>query len=62
MRERLLAGALLAASLWIAIKFEATRTTTPDANLMSRISGGWRSRAARAAVHCRPAGPNYRRA
>ncbi|EFN55324.1 hypothetical protein CHLNCDRAFT_52521 [Chlorella variabilis] len=39
VRERLLAGALLAASLWIAIKFEATRTTTPDANLMSRISG-----------------------
>ncbi|KAL4858823.1 hypothetical protein ACK3TF_001213 [Chlorella vulgaris] len=39
LRERTLGGAMLAASLWLAIKFEATRPTTPDANLMSRISG-----------------------
>jgi hypothetical protein len=39
VRERALAGSLLAAALWLAVKFEATRTTTPDANLMSRISG-----------------------
>ncbi|KAL4428297.1 hypothetical protein ABPG75_002386 [Micractinium tetrahymenae] len=39
LRERFLAQALLVASLWIAVKFEATRTTTPDAKIMSRITG-----------------------
>lgn len=38
--ERLLVQALLAASLWLALKFEANRTTTPDSNLMSRLTGG----------------------
>ncbi|KAL4428249.1 hypothetical protein ABPG75_002338 [Micractinium tetrahymenae] len=39
MRERFLAQALLAASLWVAVKWEATRTTTPDSAIMSRITG-----------------------
>lgn len=39
MRERFLAQALLAASLWIAVKWEATRSTTPDGAIMSRITG-----------------------
>lgn len=38
-RELFVAQALLAASLWIAIKWEATRTTTPDSLIMSRITG-----------------------
>lgn len=38
-RELFVAQALLAACLWIAIKFEATRPTTPDSRIMSRITG-----------------------
>ncbi|KAL4433093.1 hypothetical protein ABPG77_006520 [Micractinium sp. CCAP 211/92] len=38
-RERFVAQALLAASLWVALKWEATRSTTPDAAIMSRITG-----------------------
>ena len=59
LREQTLAQSLLAASLWIAIKFEANRTTTPDAKIMSRITGaprrglaGAQAAAAAAVPHC----------
>ncbi|KAL4428247.1 hypothetical protein ABPG75_002336 [Micractinium tetrahymenae] len=38
-RDLFVAQALLAASLWVAVKWEATRTTTPDSAIMSRITG-----------------------
>lgn len=39
LRELLLAQSLLAAALWIAVKFEANRSATPDSHIMSRITG-----------------------
>lgn len=41
LREQILAPTLLAASLWLALKFEACRTLVPDASLMHRITGEW---------------------
>ena len=39
LREQDLATSLLAAALWITIKFEANRTCMPDANIMQVITG-----------------------
>ncbi|PRW44375.1 hypothetical protein C2E21_6726 [Chlorella sorokiniana] len=39
LRELLMAQSLLAAALWIAVKFEANRSATPDSHIMSRITG-----------------------
>lgn len=39
LREQLAAQSLLAAALWLAIKFEALRTSTPDAGLMYSLTG-----------------------
>lgn len=39
VREQLLAQASLAAALWLALKFDGSRTATPDAPLMYRLTG-----------------------
>lgn len=39
LRELLMAQSLLAAALWVAVKFEANRSATPDSHIMSRITG-----------------------
>ena len=37
----MLTQALLAAALWVAIKFEGNRCAMPDSSVMARITGGW---------------------
>jgi hypothetical protein len=39
--DAMLTQALLAAALWVAIKFEGNRCAMPDSSVMARITGGW---------------------
>lgn len=40
VREQLLAQASLSAALWLALKFDGSRSATPDSSLMTRLTGG----------------------